>query len=530
MPAATDVKALARETLRRLDAQGVPPTPPNFEAFFADVARSANVPEDEIEGHLRGRVLQVPRSIEDLSGVMAAQLLHAVIRLAGEPGVLPQAPRRLLQRCMRVVDADMVDTRGGEVLDALRAAARRMMGGQTEFDIDDLLPTDPPAGGARPPTSAERRPLDRILEMVLRLVVDHGHVDASVRLALEEAIELTHEGRLLEGQRDLLNRLTQLPSAADLARVTDLRDHELTRELLGLIRAAAADSPEALQAIDHLADGLRKGETTDELTAEVRALVDRLTQYFEQVPAVRDRAGGLVGEATHSVYGLAGRSKRLSDRLAAAGDEEVWVALAKEAHEIARGAGSAAAALVRAYSKLAALELAARPERREALHDPVTALPNQLGFEVWSEKVLTAPGGAVLPCALLVGAFSSGGAAVAVARRARRILDPLDFIARTAPRELTVVVVGGSIAAGRKRAEALVKAMDAASMTIGIAAPGPHETLNRALSRARSAQAQAAAAGPGRIRTQDDLPGPKAEAHPALDPDDIERSFTPLGL
>ncbi len=366
--------------------------------------------------------------------------------------------------------------------------------------------------------------------MTLRLVADHGEIDGATRQTIEEAMELAASGRLLDGQRDLLNRLTQLPSALDLARVVDVRDNEIACELLGLVRAAAGDSAEALQAIDHLADGLRKGEGSDDLKGEVRALVDRLTRYFEQVPAVRDRAGELVGEATHSVYSLAGRSKRLADKLDAAGDEDVWSDLSQEAQTMARLAGAAAAALVRAYSKLAALELAARPERREALHDPVTKLPNQLGFDVWSERVLTAPGGAVLPCSLLVVSFASGKAAPAVGRKARRILDPLDFIARTGPRELTVAVVGGSIKAGRRRAEVLLHAMDAAQMTAGVAAPGPSETLGRALARARKAQAAAAQAGAGEIRTQDDLPGDAPPSHPQLDGEDPERSFTPLGL
>ncbi len=101
MPAATDLMALARETLRRLDAQGVPPTPPNFESFFVDVARSMGLSEQDIEKHRHAGVAQVPRSIEDLSGVMAAQLMRAVVRLTSEPGVMPAAPRRLLRRCLR---------------------------------------------------------------------------------------------------------------------------------------------------------------------------------------------------------------------------------------------------------------------------------------------------------------------------------------------------------------------------------------------------------------------------------------------
>jgi len=478
---------VAREALRMLDGQSVSPIPPNFETFFLAVARRQGMPEGMLEEVRSQQGASIPVSTADLGSDVAEHVMRFVLRLSTRDGIVPAPLGRLFRQVQKLVDAGRISLQAGQVLDALRSAARRSLAGQLNFDPDKLLRVQPDAPAAPTPGSEEERAVEKVLDLVLRLTIAHGTLPAGARGVLRSVLASVEAQRLLidfQKHTAALKPLLDSPTAAPDGRAVSapppagamVGGHDTARDaladLLPLLRCAVGGSEEATKHADRLRSTLLQASTDPEIAArDVSEFVQRYATFFAELPQQQLRSEELVKAGMDSIRIVIQTAAGLSDRL----DRQV--------HQLSRLDAQSAVALKgvvereltgvahdlrhmmdqlddlneplwQAFSAVSALET--DPDGPDGpMKDPLTGLPTERGFTAWVTRVLRKPGGDYAPFSAVVFELDrlrkvnealgrSAGDAILhdTAARLRKALPRLAFTCRSAGEEFRAALPG----------------------------------------------------------------------------------------
>ena len=499
-----DFGLVARQVLRALTEQGVPPVPPNYEVFFADVARQAGVPEPVIERLRTGQPDAVPHSCPDFEEQAARAVLPLVLRVVSTDAEQITPIRRLLRRVLKLLDAGRLEPDAERILDALRSAARRSHSGQRWFDPDDVLPVQaldaptPPAAGCLPDDPAKR-----VLAMVLRLAIATGSTASPAHATLVEvqrhqeaeqlALEWDEVLEALHWAAGAVHAIAPEPAGVTADRELTPMDALATVEgaittLLRLLAPAVRHRADLKESVERrIGTFERGGQHPDESREEIDILALQLGRYFSQgIPAHRQAVPDLVAGASRVLRTLDQRRAALAERIedlatthpgtdgqpADLADE---LAVLKESAVDLDGVSGELHHLIRsAFAQSVRAEQVVRPPAEPGHLDPLTGLPNRSGLQRWLDSVLTTPDGGMLPfSALLIslaefreryagaGAVSLDEALSEAGRRLRDSVDAVDFVGRLGAAAFLVLMPCRPLQAAREAGQELLRAMGA---------------------------------------------------------------------